>query len=176
MADGQMTLGSEVMKTNVRKLRRMGTGDAVVIGGFAGATTDAFTLFERLEQRLDAHPGQLMRAAVDLAKAWRTDRYLRRLNATMVVADRTRSLTITGDGNVIEAADGLVAIGSGGSYALAAARAFMQADERAGALSAREVAERAMGIAADICIYTNHDFTAESIPCTRGDGGDGGAE
>ena len=167
MADGQMTLGSEVMKTNVRKLRRMGTGDAVVIGGFAGATTDAFTLFERLEQRLEAHPGQLMRAAVDLAKAWRTDRYLRRLNATMIVADGLRSLTITGDGNVIEAADGLVAIGSGGSYALAAARAFMEADQQAGALSARDVAEKAMAIAADICLYTNHEFPAESIACRQ---------
>ena len=156
IADGQMTLGSEVVKANVRKLRRLAPG---VIGGFAGATTDAFTLFERLEQKLEEYPGQLMKAAVDLARQWRTDRYLRRLDATMVVADRERSLTITGDGNVIEANDGVVAIGSGGGYALSAARALMQVD----GLNAREVADRAMNIAADMCIYTNHNFIVEEI-------------
>lgn len=161
VADGQMTLGSEVVKANVRKLRRLAPG---VIGGFAGATTDAFTLFERLEQKLEESPGHLMKAAVDLARQWRTDRYLRRLDATMVVADKERSLTITGDGNVIEANDGVVAIGSGGGYALAAARALMQVD----GLSARHVADRAMKIAADMCIYTNHNFIVEELDADGG--------
>ena len=125
IADGQVTRGSEVVKPNVRKVRRLGNGAA--IGGFAGATADAFTLWERLEQQLEAHPGQLTRAAVELAKAWRSDKYLRRLDATMVVADAKQSLTITGGGDVLEPHDGVLAVGSGAPYALAAARALMTA-------------------------------------------------
>jgi ATP-dependent HslUV protease, peptidase subunit HslV len=127
IADGQVTRGGEVVKPNVKKVRRLGGGAA--IGGFAGATADAFTLWERLEQQLEAHPGQLTRAAVELAKAWRTDKYLRRLDATMVVADARSSLTITGGGDVLEPHDGVLAVGSGAPYALAAARALVAAGE-----------------------------------------------
>lgn len=157
MADGQVTRGSEIVKPNVRKVRRLGEGK--VIGGFAGATADAFTLFERLEIMLDTHSGQLTRAAVELAKQWRTDKYLRRLDATMVVADADQSLTITGNGDILEPHDGVVAIGSGGAYALAAARALMEVSD----LPAADIATKAMKIAADACIYTNHNFTVEEI-------------
>ncbi|KAK9844015.1 hypothetical protein WJX81_001960 [Elliptochloris bilobata] len=157
MADGQVTKGSEIVKPNVRKVRKIGDGKA--IGGFAGATADAFTLFERLEMQLEAHPGQLTRAAVELAKLWRTDKYLRRLDAVMVVADSKQSLTITGNGDVLEPHDGVIAIGSGGGYALAAARALIDLPDH----SAMAIAEKAMTIAADVCIYTNHNFTTEAL-------------
>lgn len=156
MADGQVTRGNEIVKPNVKKVRRL--NDAV-IGGFAGATADAFTLFERLEMQLEQHPGQLTRAAVELAKLWRTDKYLRKLDAVMVVADAKQILTITGNGDVLEPHDGIIAIGSGGSYALAASRALINIPD----LTAAEVAKRAMTIAADTCIYTNHNFTTESL-------------
>src|SRR5512145_2549094 len=147
--DGQVTFGQTVIKSNVKKVRRLGKGD--VIAGFAGATADAFTLFERLEAKLEQHPAQLARACVELAKDWRTDRYLRRLEAMMAVADRTVSLVLTGTGDVLEPEDGLIGIGSGGGYALSAARALMAVD----ALDAETIARRAMKIAAEICVYTN---------------------
>jgi ATP-dependent HslUV protease subunit HslV len=155
--DGQVSLGATVIKSNARKVRRLGTGN--VIGGFAGATADAFTLFERLEAKLEKHPGQLTRACVELAKDWRTDRYLRRLEAMMAVADASVSLVLTGTGDVLEPEDGLIGIGSGGSFALSAARALVGATE----LSAREIAERSLGIAADICVYTNRNLTIEEL-------------
>ena len=156
--DGQVTLGQTVIKGNARKVRRIGN-DGAVIAGFAGATADAFTLLERLESKLERFPGQLERACVELAKDWRTDRYLRRLEAMMAVADRDRSFTLTGQGDVLEPEDGVIAIGSGGNYALAAARALIDMP----ALSAEEVARRAMRIAADICVYTNHSLIVETI-------------
>jgi ATP-dependent HslUV protease subunit HslV len=156
--DGQVTLGQTVIKGNARKVRRIGAGGAV-IAGFAGATADAFTLLERLEAKLERFPSQLERACVELAKDWRTDRYLRRLEAMMAVADRTRSFTLTGQGDVLEPDDGLIAIGSGGNYALSAARALMEIP----GLTAEEVARRAMRIAADICVYTNHNVIVETI-------------
>ncbi|KAK9810058.1 hypothetical protein WJX72_004110 [[Myrmecia] bisecta] len=156
MADGQVTRGSEVVKPNVRKTRRIGDN---VVGGFAGATADAFTLFERLESQLEQHPGQLTRAAVELAKQWRTDKYLRKLDATMVVADSKQSLTITGNGDVLEPHDGIIAIGSGGAYALAAARALIDLPN----MDAHAIAKKAMSIAADACIYTNSNFTTETL-------------
>ncbi|MGE0119293.1 MAG: ATP-dependent protease subunit HslV [Dongiaceae bacterium] len=155
--DGQVTLGNTVVKSNARKVRRLGKGD--VVAGFAGATADAFALFERLEAKLEQHPAQLARACVELAKDWRTDRYLRRLEAMMAVADRQVSLVLTGTGDVLEPEDGLIGIGSGGSFALAAARALIDRD----GLSAEEVARRAMDIAADICIYTNRNIVLESL-------------
>ena len=155
--DGQVTFGNTVMKSNARKVRRLG-GESVV-AGFAGATADAFTLFERLEGKLEQHPGQLTRACVELAKDWRTDRYLRRLEAMMAVADRDVSLVLTGTGDVLEPEDGLIGIGSGGGYALAAARALVDQD----GLEAEEIARRAMTIAADICIYTNRNIVIESL-------------
>jgi len=154
--DGQVSLGQTVIKSNAKKVRRLGGGD--VIAGFAGATADALTLFERLEEKLERHPGQLARAAVELAKDWRMDRYLRRLEAMMAVADRTHSLVLTGTGDVLEPEDGLIGIGSGGNYALAAARALMD-----GKLGAREVAERSMAVAAEICVYTNTKLTIEEL-------------
>jgi ATP-dependent HslUV protease subunit HslV len=156
--DGQVSFGQTVMKSNARKVRRLGTGN--VIAGFAGATADAFTLFERLEAKLEKHPDQLLRACVELAKDWRTDRYLRRLEAMMAVADKNVSLVLTGNGDVLEPEDGLIGIGSGGTYALAAARALtgMESD-----LSAREIAERAMKIASEICVYTNDKVVIESL-------------
>ncbi len=164
--DGQVSFGNTVMKSNARKVRRMpGKGAAKggqpgdVIAGFAGATADAFTLFERLEAKLEAHPGQLARACVELAKDWRTDRYLRRLEAMMAVADTDTTLVLTGTGDVLEPEDGLVGIGSGGVYALAAARALIDRDE----MDAEQIARRAMKIAADICIYTNDSLTLESL-------------
>ena len=154
--DGQVTMGQTVMKANAKKVRRLGDGS--VIAGFAGATADAFTLFERLEAKLERFPGQLTRAAVELAKDWRTDRYLRRLEAMMIVADKDVTLILTGTGDVLEPTDGIAAIGSGGNYALAAARALADSDHDAEAIS-----RRAMAIAADICVYTNGNLTVESI-------------
>jgi ATP-dependent HslUV protease subunit HslV len=155
--DGQVSFGNTVMKSNARKVRRLGK-DAV-IAGFAGATADAFALFERLEAKLEQHPGQLSRACVELAKDWRTDRYLRRLEAMMAVADKSTSLVLTGTGDVLEPEEGLIGIGSGGPYALAAARALIDID----GLDAEAIARKAMGIAADICIYTNRNIVIESL-------------
>ena len=155
--DGQVTMGNTVMKPNAKKVRRLGA-DGAVIGGFAGATADAFTLFERLEAKLERYPGQLTRAAVELAKDWRTDRYLRRLEAMMIVADRQVTLVLTGTGDVLEPLGGVAAIGSGGNYALAAARALVDGDQ-----DAEAIARRAMAIAAELCIYTNDQLTVESI-------------
>lgn len=155
--DGQVSLGQTVIKANARKVRRLADGD--VIAGFAGATADAFTLFERLEGKLEQHPGQLTRACVELAKDWRTDRYLRRLEAMMAVADKSVSLVLSGTGDVLEPEDGLIGIGSGGSFALAAARALIDDENR----SAREIAEKAMNIAAGICVYTNENVIIESL-------------
>jgi len=155
--DGQVTFGNTVMKSNARKVRRLGKGD--VIAGFAGATADALTLFERLEAKLEQHPGQLARACVELAKDWRTDRYLRRLEAMMAVADKAVSLVLTGVGDVLEPEDGLIGIGSGGNFALAAARALIAID----GFAAEEIARRAMAIAADICIHTNRNVTIETL-------------
>ena len=155
--DGQVTMGNTIMKPNAKKVRRIGP-DGKVIGGFAGATADAFTLFERLESKLEQYPGQLTRAAVELAKDWRTDRYLRRLEAMMIVADRDVSLVLTGTGDVLEPEAGVMAIGSGGNYALAAARAVSDYEE-----DAEKIARRAMEVAAEICIYTNDRVTVEMI-------------
>ena len=156
--DGQVSMGQTIVKGNARKVRRIGAGGAV-LAGFAGATADAFTLLERLESKLERFPGQLERACVDLAKDWRTDRYLRRLEAMMAVADKDRSFTLTGNGDVLEPEDGVIAIGSGGNYALSAARALMSVD----GLSAEEIARRAMKIAADICVYTNNSVIVETL-------------
>ncbi|MDE2515056.1 MAG: ATP-dependent protease subunit HslV [Rhodospirillales bacterium] len=155
--DGQVSLGQTVIKGNARKVRRIGGG--AVLAGFAGATADAFTLLERLEAKLERFPSQLERACVELAKDWRTDRYLRRLEAMMAVADAERSFTLTGNGDVLEPEDGVIAIGSGGNYALAAARALIGVD----GLSAEDIARRAMRIAGDICVYTNHNVIVEAL-------------
>ncbi|MCL4527550.1 MAG: ATP-dependent protease subunit HslV [Gammaproteobacteria bacterium] len=154
--DGQVTFGNTVMKGNARKVRRIDPG---VLTGFAGATADAFTLLERFEAKLKAHPGQLAKAAVELAKEWRTDRVLRRLEAMLAIADDKQSLIVSGQGDVLDPEYGIIAIGSGGPYALAAARALLENSD----LPAREVAERALGIAGDICIYTNHQHTIEEL-------------
>lgn len=155
--DGQVSMGHTVLKDNARKVRRLGR-DNDIIAGFAGATADAFTLFERLEAKLEAHPGQLTRACVELAKDWRTDKYLRKLEALMAVCDKDTSLILTGTGDVVEPQDGIIGIGSGGNYALAAARALYDQD-----LSAEEIARRSIKIAADICVYTNENMTVETI-------------
>jgi ATP-dependent HslUV protease subunit HslV len=155
--DGQVTLGQTIIKGNARKVRRIGGGS--VLAGFAGATADAFTLLERLEAKLERFPNQLERACVELAKDWRTDRYLRRLEAMMLVADANHLYTLTGQGDVLEPEDGIVAIGSGGNYALAAARALVGTE----GLNAEDIARRAMKIAGDICVYTNHNLTVEII-------------
>ncbi|MXP62938.1 ATP-dependent protease subunit HslV [Roseomonas sp. M0104] len=155
--DGQVSLGQTVVKGNARKVRRIANGR--VLAGFAGATADAFTLLERLEAKLERFPDQLERAAVELAKDWRTDRYLRRLEALLAVADKSRSLLITGNGDVLEPEDEIIGIGSGGNYALAAARALIDLD----GLSAEEVAKKAMTIAAGICVYTNGRFVLETL-------------
>jgi ATP-dependent HslUV protease subunit HslV len=155
--DGQVSLGNTVVKGNARKVRRIGNGN--VIAGFAGATADAFTLLERLEAKLERFPNQLERACVELAKDWRMDRYLRRLEAMLIVADKEHGYTLTGNGDVLEPSDGIIAIGSGGNYALSAARALMTVPD----LSAEEIARRAMKIAADICIYTNENLVVEII-------------
>ncbi len=154
--DGQVSLGQTVIKASARKVRRLAGGR--VIAGFAGATADAFTLLERLESKLEQYPGQLTRACVEMAKDWRTDRYLRRLEAMMIVADATATLVLTGNGDVLEPEDGIAAIGSGGFYALAAARALMDSDK-----DAEQIARRAMEIAAEICVYTNTSLTVESL-------------
>ena len=176
MGDGQVSQGPTVVKSNARKVRRLGVGSpkspasanktkpanekkSQIIAGFAGSTADCFTLMERLERKLEEHPGQLTRACVDLAKAWRTDKYLRRLEASLLVADEKNTYEITGLGDVLEPKDGVISIGSGGTYALAAARALMDQDH----LNAEEIAKKAMTIAADICVYTNHNFVTEKI-------------
>ena len=158
--DGQVSLGATIVKSNARKVRSLGKGD--VIGGFAGATADAFTLFERLEAKLEQYPGQLTRACVELAKDWRTDRYLRRLEAMMLVADRERTLALTGTGDVLEPERDVMGIGSGGNYALAAARALLDQP-----LDAEEIARKAMAIAAEICVYTNTNVIIESLESGR---------
>ncbi|WP_166266329.1 ATP-dependent protease subunit HslV [Marinobacter caseinilyticus] len=155
--DGQVSLGNTVMKGNARKVRRLYNNQ--VLAGFAGGTADAFTLFERFEAQLEKHQGNLTRAAVELAKDWRTDRALRRLEALLAVADKTASLIITGNGDVIEPEQGLIAIGSGGPFAQAASRALLENTE----LSAKDIVERGLDIAADICIYTNHNRTLEVL-------------
>jgi ATP-dependent HslUV protease, peptidase subunit HslV len=155
--DGQVTLGNTVVKANARKVRRLGGGN--VIAGFAGATADAFTLFELFEQKLEKHGNNLTRAAVELAKDWRTDRRLGRLEAMLAVADKEASLLISGNGDVLEPEHGLIAIGSGGPYALSAAKALLENS----ALPAREIVEKALKIAGDICIYTNHNITIEEL-------------
>ncbi|MGL9717836.1 MAG: ATP-dependent protease subunit HslV [Wolbachia sp.] len=157
IGDGQVSLGHTVIKSGARKVRRL-SGDSV-IAGFAGTTADAFTLFERLESKLDKHPGQLMRACVELTKDWRMDKYLRKLEAMMIVADKSISLVITGTGDVLEPEDGVAAIGSGGNFALSAARALIDVK----GISTEEIAKRAMKIAADICVYTNHNVVIEKI-------------
>ena len=155
--DGQVTLGNTVMKANARKVRRLYKGK--VIAGFAGATADAFTLFERFEGKLEKHSGQLVRSAVEMAKDWRTDRTLRRLEALLAIADKDNSLLISGNGDVIEPEHGLIAIGSGGPFAQAAAMALLRNTE----LDAETIARQALGIAADICIYTNSNLTIETL-------------
>ena len=154
--DGQVSMGQTIVKGNARKVRRLAGGK--VVAGFAGATADAFTLIERLEAKLEQYPNQLARACVDLAKDWRTDRYLRRLEAMLIAADASAIFTLSGVGDVLEPEYGVAAIGSGGSFALAAARALMDFD-----LTAEEIARRAMGIAADICVYTNGALTVETL-------------
>ena len=163
--DGQVTLGSTVIKGNARKVRRIGPSGSI-LAGFAGATADAFTLLERLEAKLERYPGQLERACVELAKDWRTDRYLRRLEAMMAVADTEHSYTLTGNGDVLEPEDGIVAIGSGGNYALSAARALLTVE----GLSAEEIARRSMKIAGDICVYTNHSVRVEILDSAAAQG------
>jgi len=154
--DGQVTQGQTVMKPNAKKVRPLGDGS--VIGGFAGATADAFTLFERLESKLERHNGQLLRAAVELAKDWRTDKYLRNLEAMLIVADKEVTLVVTGNGDVLEPEHGIAAIGSGGNYALAAARALADYEP-----DAETLARKAMAVAADICVYTNGNLTIEKL-------------
>jgi ATP-dependent HslUV protease subunit HslV len=155
--DGQVSLGNTVIKPNAKKVRRLGA-EGTVIGGFAGATADAFTLFERLEKKLEAHRGQLLRSAVELAKDWRTDKYLRNLEAMMIVADTETMLILTGNGDVLEPEGGIAAIGSGGNYALAAARALSEYEQ-----DPEELARRAMAIAAEVCVFTNDRLTIETI-------------
>lgn len=156
--DGQVSLGQTVLKGNAKKVRRLGK-DGKIIAGFAGATADAFTLFERLEAKLEAHPGQLTRACVELAKDWRTDKYLRKLEAMMAVCDANVSLILSGTGDVVEPEDGIIGIGSGGNYALAAARALIDRDD----LDAEVIARKAMTIAGDICVYTNDQVVIEKL-------------
>lgn len=155
--DGQVSMGQTIIKATAKKVRTLGKGN--VISGFAGATADAFTLFERLESKLEMYPEQLVRACVDLAKDWRTDRYLRRLEAMMLVADKKSTLVLTGTGDVLEPDQHVMGIGSGGNYALAAARALLETE-----LPAEEIARKAMAIAADICVYTNNNLIVESLP------------
>ena len=156
--DGQASFGNTVMKANVKKIRRLGSENSI-ISGFAGSTADAFALFERLEAKLEQYKNQLKRACVELAKDWRTDRYLRRLEAMMIVADKDVSLLLSGTGDVIESDDGILAIGSGGPYANSAAKALIKNTE----MNAKEIAIESLNIAADICIYTNHNIVSETI-------------
>ena len=158
--DGQVTMGQTVMKPNARKVRPL--GDGTVISGFAGATADAFTLFERLERKLEQFNGQLMRSAVELAKDWRTDKYLRNLEAMMIVADKDVTLILTGNGDVLEPVDGIAAIGSGGNFALAAARALRDYEK-----DAEKLARKAMAVAAEICVYTNDQLTVETLESSQ---------
>lgn len=158
--DGQVSIGQTIVKANARKVRRIGKGD--VIAGFAGATADAFTLFERLEAKLEQYPGQLTRAAVELAKDWRTDRYLRRLEAMMIVADKEATLVLTGNGDVLEPENHVMGIGSGGNYALAAARALIDQP-----LDAETIARKALQIAGEICVYTNGNVVVETLDSDR---------
>jgi len=160
IGDGQVSRGAEIVKSNAKKVRRLGNQN--IIAGFAGATADALTLIERLESKLEEYPGQLLRAAVELSKLWRTDRYLRRLEAVMIVADENVSLTLTGNGDVLESTDGVVGIGSGGAYAKAAAKALIDTD-----MDAETVAKKSMQIASDICVYTNSNFIIETLPNKR---------
>lgn len=155
--DGQVSFGNTVLKSNAKKIRKLGDGS--IVAGFAGATADAFTLFERLESKLEQYPNQLMRACVELAKDWRTDKYLRRLEAMLIVVDKDISLVLTGNGDVLEPEKGIAGIGSGGNYALAAARALSEIEN----LSAQEVVEKSMKIAAELCIYTNENITIEVL-------------
>jgi ATP-dependent HslUV protease, peptidase subunit HslV len=155
--DGQVSLGSTVLKSTAKKVRKLGDGS--IIGGFAGATADAFTLFERLEMKLEQYPGQLTRACVELAKDWRTDKYLRKLEAMMIVVDKDTSLVLTGGGDVLEPEDGIIGIGSGGNFALSAARAL--ADVKG--LDAEDIIKKSMKIAGDLCVYTNHSLTLEVL-------------
>ena len=159
IGDGQVSAGQTVMKPNAKKVRRLGDGS--VIGGFAGATADAFTLFERLEAKLERANGQLMRAAVELAKDWRTDKYLRNLEAMMIVADKEVTLILTGNGDVLEPENGVAAIGSGGNFALAAARSLVDYEQ-----DAETICRKAMAIAAELCVYTNDRVTVESLDST----------
>jgi len=154
--DGQVSMGNTVMKPNAKKVRRIGDGS--VIAGFAGATADAFTLFERLEKKLEQHRGQLMRAAVELAKDWRTDKYLRNLEALMIVADKDVLLILTGNGDVLEPEEGIAAIGSGGNYALSAAKALVEYEQ-----DPEKIARRAMAVAAEVCVFTNDRVTVETV-------------
>ena len=154
--DGQVSMGNTVMKPNAKKVRRIGDGS--VIAGFAGATADAFTLFERLEKKLEQHRGQLMRAAVELAKDWRTDKYLRNLEALMIVADKDVLLILTGNGDVLEPEEGIAAIGSGGNYALSAAKAMTEYET-----DPEKIARRAMAVAAEVCVFTNDRVTVETV-------------
>jgi ATP-dependent HslUV protease subunit HslV len=156
--DGQVSLGQTVMKSNAKKVRRLGKEGNIIVG-FAGATADAFTLFERLEAKLEAHPGQLTRACVELAKDWRTDKYLRKLEALMAVCDKETSLILSGTGDVVEPEDGIIGIGSGGNYALSAARALIDQKN----MSAEDIAKKALNIAADICVYTNNNIIIEKL-------------
>lgn len=155
--DGQVSFGQTVLKSNAKKIRKLSDGS--IIAGFAGATADAFTLFERLEQKLDQYPNQLMRACVELAKDWRMDKYLRRLEAMMIVVDKDISLMLTGNGDVLEPEDGICGIGSGGNFALAAARALNSVES----LSAEEIVRKSMKIAADLCVYTNENILLETL-------------
>ncbi|MBM3579552.1 MAG: ATP-dependent protease subunit HslV [Alphaproteobacteria bacterium] len=155
--DGQVSFGATVLKSNAKKIRKLGNGG--IVAGFAGATADAFTLFERLEAKLEQYPNQLMRACVELAKDWRTDKYLRRLEAMLIVVDKNISLVLTGNGDVLEPEDGIAGIGSGGNYALAAARALASVND----LSVEEIVKRSMKIAAELCIYTNNNVLVESL-------------
>lgn len=156
LSDGQVSMGNTVMKGNARKVRRIGNGD--ILGGFAGATADAFTLFERLEQKLERFPGQLQRAAVELAKEWRTEKYLQKLEALLIVADKSATFVITGSGDVLEPEHDVVAVGSGGNYALSAARALIDYEP-----DAEKLGRKAMGIAAEICVFTNDSLTVEVL-------------
>lgn len=158
--DGQVSMGQTVMKPNAKKVRPL--GDGKVISGFAGATADAFTLFERLERKLEQFNGQLMRSAVELAKDWRTDKYLRNLEAMMIVADKDVTLILTGNGDVLEPVDGIAAIGSGGNFALAAARALKDYEK-----DAETLARKAMAVAAEICVYTNDQLTVETLDSSQ---------
>jgi ATP-dependent HslUV protease subunit HslV len=154
--DGQVSFGNTVLKSSAKKIRKLANGNIIV--GFAGATADAFTLFERLEEKLERYPNQLTRACVELAKDWRCDKYLRKLEAMLIVIDKETSLVLTGNGDVLEPEDGIIAIGSGGNFALCAAKALKDSD-----LSSEEIAKKAMKIAADVCIYTNNNLVIETI-------------